>query len=102
MPCPTSTIARFASRPYPEFSVPPGFLTPHGAQAEVLVGAYYRQYLLAERLLTGCSITRPGVHVRERGLPTDPRGARHHLQHERPRQLRRQRGDGSLLLHGEA
>src|SRR5262245_18148379 len=50
---PTSTIAPFASRPYPEFSVPPGFLTPHGAQAEVLLGAYYRQYLLAERLLTG-------------------------------------------------
>jgi hypothetical protein len=50
---PASTIAVFASRPYPEFDVPPRFLTPHGAQAEVLSGAYYREYLLAERLLSG-------------------------------------------------
>ena len=28
----------------------------------------------------------------------DPRGARHHLQHEPPRQLLRQRGDGELVL----
>ncbi len=30
-----------------------------------------------------------------------PRRARHHLQHESPRQLLRQRGDGELLLDGE-
>ena len=44
---------------------------------------------------------RPGLHVRERGLPGRPRGARHHLQHEPPRQLLRQRRDGELLLDGE-
>src|SRR5262245_28075950 len=50
---PRSTIAAFATRPYPDFPVPPGFLTPHGAQAEVRLGAYYREYLIGERLLTG-------------------------------------------------
>ena len=40
---------------------------------------------------------RPGLHVRQRGLPTDARCARDHLQHEPPRQLLRQRGDGSFF-----
>ena len=44
---------------------------------------------------------RPGVHVRQRGLPGDPRRARHHVQYESARQLSRQRGDGSLLLVAE-
>ena len=30
-----------------------GYLTPHGAQAEILLGSYFRSYLLAEGLLTG-------------------------------------------------
>lgn len=38
---------------YPEFEVPAGYLTPHGYQAEVLLGAYFRSYLLQEGLLTG-------------------------------------------------
>ena len=37
---------------------------------------------------------RPGLHVRERGLPGLPRRARHRLQHESPGQLLRQRRDG--------
>ena len=37
---------------------------------------------------------RPGLHLRQRGLPADARRARHHLLHEPPRQLLRQRGDG--------
>ena len=41
---------------------------------------------------------RPGLHVRERGLPGGARRARHHLQHEPSRQLLRQRRDGELLL----
>ena len=45
--------ARFSPRPYPDFGVPPGYLTPHGWQAAALLGAYYRDYLLHERLLTG-------------------------------------------------
>ena len=44
---------------------------------------------------------RSGLHVRERGLPGRPRGARHHLQHEPARQLLRQRRDGELLLDRE-
>ncbi len=45
--------ARLSPRPYPDFGVPPGYLTAHGWQAESLLGAYYREYLLHERLLTG-------------------------------------------------
>ncbi|MFN7995046.1 MAG: hypothetical protein U0Q18_15670 [Bryobacteraceae bacterium] len=45
--------AKLSRRPYPDFGVPPGYLTEHGRQAETLLGAYYRQYLLHEQLLTG-------------------------------------------------
>jgi transposase len=40
---------------------------------------------------------RPRLHVRERGLSGHPRGARHHLQHESPRQLLGQRGHGEFF-----
>jgi len=50
---PTSTISVFASRPYPDFGVPTGYLTQHGYQAEMLLGSYYRDYLLEQGLLTG-------------------------------------------------
>jgi 4-phytase/acid phosphatase len=50
---PYSVIQSFAARPYPDFGVPAGYLTPHGAQAEVLLGGYFRAYLRAEGLLTG-------------------------------------------------
>lgn len=50
---PSAILATFASQPYPDFGVPIGYLTPHGAQAEVLLGSYLRDYLLAEGLLTG-------------------------------------------------
>jgi 4-phytase/acid phosphatase len=50
---PTAMLATMASQPYPDFGVPTGYLTPHGAQAEVLLGSYFRNYLLAEGLLTG-------------------------------------------------
>lgn len=49
----TSILDEMAVDPYPSFDVSPGCLTPHGRDAEVLLGAYYRQYLLYERLLTG-------------------------------------------------
>jgi 4-phytase/acid phosphatase len=48
-----SILARFSVDPYPPFEVQPGYLTPHGRQAEILLGAYYRQYLLSQGLLTG-------------------------------------------------
>ena len=44
---------------------------------------------------------RPGLHLRERGLPGPPCGARHRLQHEPARQLLRQCRDGELLLDGQ-
>ena len=45
---------QYSPRPYPDFAVlQPGYLTVHGQQAEVLLGAYYRSYLLSEGLLTG-------------------------------------------------
>jgi 4-phytase/acid phosphatase len=45
--------AKLSPRPYPDFGVPPGYLTAHGRQAENLLGAYFRDYLLHEGLLTG-------------------------------------------------
>ncbi|HUA20788.1 MAG TPA: histidine-type phosphatase [Bryobacteraceae bacterium] len=53
---PTATpaqYAQFSPRPYPQFGVSTGYLTVHGQQAEVLLGTYFRSYLLAEGLLTG-------------------------------------------------
>ncbi|HTR39829.1 MAG TPA: histidine-type phosphatase [Bryobacteraceae bacterium] len=53
---PTSTpaqYAQFSPRPYPNFGVSTGYLTIHGQQAEVLLGTYFRTYLLTEGLLTG-------------------------------------------------
>ncbi len=50
---PSATLAMFATRPYPDFGVPTGYLTPHGAQAEVLLGSYFRMYLLEQGLMTG-------------------------------------------------
>jgi len=49
--------ATFSPRPYPDFGVSVGYLTVQGQQASVLLGAYYRQYLLAEGLLTGDAVT---------------------------------------------
>ncbi len=50
---PDTTLLTLASRTYPPFEVQTGYLTPHGAQAEILLGIYFRNYLLAEGLLTG-------------------------------------------------
>jgi 4-phytase/acid phosphatase len=46
-------LSPFAVDPFPDFKVSPGRLTPHGKQAEILLGSYYRKYLLHEGLLTG-------------------------------------------------
>lgn len=51
---PASTLNQYAADLYPDFTgVPPGYLTPRGREAERLLGAYFRSYLLHERLLTG-------------------------------------------------
>ena len=49
----SATLTTFTSQPYPDFGVPIGYLTPHGAQAEILLGSYFRGHLLGEGLLTG-------------------------------------------------
>ena len=54
---PPAYYATISPRPYPDFGVPVGYLTVHGQQAAVLLGTYYRDYLLAEGLLTGDATT---------------------------------------------
>jgi 4-phytase/acid phosphatase len=54
---PPSFYAIYSPRPYPDFGVSVGYLTVHGQQAEVLLGTYFRDYLLAEGLLTGDAAT---------------------------------------------
>jgi hypothetical protein len=52
LPAEAEHLATFASQPYPDFGVPTGYLTPHGAQAEILLGTYFRTYLLnADRII---------------------------------------------------
>jgi len=48
-----SILSQMAVDSYPSFNVPKGYLTPNGRRAEILLGSYYRKYLLQEGLLTG-------------------------------------------------
>ncbi len=48
-----SILSQMAVDSYPSFDVPKGYLTPNGRRAEILLGTYYRRYLLHEGLLTG-------------------------------------------------
>jgi 4-phytase/acid phosphatase len=50
--CPAQ-LEQYAVQSYPDFGVSTGCLTPNGSTAETLLGAYFRQYLLQEGLLTG-------------------------------------------------
>ena len=43
----------YASQPFPDWSVAPGYLTVHGAQLMNIMGGYYRQYFIQQGLLTG-------------------------------------------------
>jgi 4-phytase/acid phosphatase len=49
-------LNQYAAQPWPEWGVPPGNLTPHGRALMKLMGAYYREWLSGERLLSqqGC------------------------------------------------
>jgi 4-phytase/acid phosphatase len=49
-------LNRYAKRPWPVWSVPPGYLTEHGARLMTLFGAYDREKLAAQGLLSssGC------------------------------------------------
>jgi len=48
---PNSTIARFAAQAWPDWEVPPGNLTPHGAAAVQLMGQYYGAFYRGVGLL---------------------------------------------------
>jgi 4-phytase / acid phosphatase len=50
----------YSAEPWPEWNVPPGYLTPHGREAMAQMGSYDREWLVAERLLrpTGCQDAR--------------------------------------------
>jgi 4-phytase/acid phosphatase len=50
-------LNRYSRQPWPVWSVPPGYLTAHGARLMTLFGAYDRQLLTAQGLLapSGCA-----------------------------------------------
>jgi 4-phytase/acid phosphatase len=53
-----AAFAQYSPRPYAAFTpATPGYLTVHGQQAEILLGTYFRDYLIAEGLLTGNNST---------------------------------------------
>jgi 4-phytase/acid phosphatase len=60
---PTWTAERlnqYSADPWPEWNVPPGNLTPRGRELMRLIGEFYRQYFVAEKLIgkSGCEDTR--------------------------------------------
>ena len=66
---PSSFLNTFSAQPFPEFSVPPGYLTTHGAALETILGSYYRLWLMQEGLLTGAdSVDAPFVYLRANTL----------------------------------
>ncbi|MFI5356571.1 MAG: histidine-type phosphatase [Opitutales bacterium] len=46
-------LGQFAAQPWPDWSVPKGFLTPHGRQQMTLLGAYCRALYVSAGLLSG-------------------------------------------------
>ena len=53
----TDRLNQYSSEPWPAWSVPPGNLTPHGRALMLLMGSYYREWLLSAGLLhpRGCA-----------------------------------------------
>jgi 4-phytase / acid phosphatase len=57
---PTGTpeqLNQYSAQPWPQWDVPPGYLTPQGARLMNLFGAYYRSYLAQQGLFhsAGCA-----------------------------------------------
>jgi 4-phytase / acid phosphatase len=50
-------LNQYATQPWPTWDVPPGYLTPHGAQLMTIFGAYYRSYFAHQGLfqVNGCA-----------------------------------------------
>jgi 4-phytase/acid phosphatase len=59
----TELLNQYSRQPWPKWSVPPGYLTEHGAQLMKLVGAYDRELLATQGLLapSGCA---DAAHIR--------------------------------------
>jgi 4-phytase / acid phosphatase len=53
-------LNQYSRQPWPKWEVPPGYLTPHGAQLMTTFGGYYRSYFAQQGLLspTGCGDSR--------------------------------------------
>jgi 4-phytase/acid phosphatase len=53
----TDQLNQYSRLPWPTWSVPPSYLTAHGAQLMTILGAYDREHLAAQGLLTpsGCA-----------------------------------------------
>lgn len=53
----TDKLDKYSAQPWPQWSVPPGYLTPRGGQLMTLFGRYYREYFSRDGLLhaSGCS-----------------------------------------------
>jgi 4-phytase / acid phosphatase len=51
-----SRLSQYSAEPWPQWGVPPGDLTPRGRKLILLMGAYYRDWLSRQRLLSreGC------------------------------------------------
>lgn len=60
---PTNTrppLASIAAEPWPSWPVPPGYLTPRGAELARLLGGYYRGYFAAQGLIPAQGCPPPG------------------------------------------
>jgi 4-phytase/acid phosphatase len=53
----TNLLNQYSAQPWPAWSVPPGYLTDHGAKLMTLMGAYDRELLASQGLLSkdGCA-----------------------------------------------
>lgn len=58
----TQALEKFAAEAWPKWEVPAGYLTPHGKEQMTLMGRYYRERFVSERLLTG-DAERDAAHV---------------------------------------
>lgn len=59
-------LNEYSAEPWPEWSVPSGYLTPHGRTLMQFMGTYYREWLASEHLLSpeGCAdVGRVYIHA---------------------------------------
>jgi 4-phytase / acid phosphatase len=56
----SARLNQYSADSWPDWGVPPGYLTPHGRESIRILGSYYREWLVKERLLAskGCADNR--------------------------------------------